>query len=601
MQQGIVMTVPPAAAPLTSAPQLGSPLRRALQIVRRSLLAVAFFSFFINLLVLTSSVFMLQVYDRVLPSRSEPTLLYLTLFAAACLATMALLDVVRSRLLVRMGVRFDAQLASPVFARTLRGGGSGQTLRDVAQLRTFFSGATTMSLLDAPWMPVYIGLVYLLHPWLGHVALTGGIVLLLLGLWNERATRATLGDASREGAAAQQFTELAARNAEVIRAMGMLPALAKLWQQRHRLSLGLQVVASDRAAEVSAIAKAWRQFLQVAILGVGAWLVIHQQATAGVMIAASIVMGRGLAPVESAISSWRVFLDARQAYRRLLHELANAHDDANPMPLPPPTGKLVFEAVSGGPPQSGRITLQNVQFSLTPGTCLGITGPSAAGKSTLARLAVGVWRPAAGTVRLDEVSIADWSRENVGPSIGYLPQDIELFPGTVAANIARLAEVEPEQVVAAAQLAGAHSMILALPQGYDTSIGPAGVNLSGGQRQRIGLARAFYRMPALIVLDEPTSNLDAEGEGAVRQALDTLKQAGRTVIVIAHRPALLGGTDQLMVLIEGRVASMGPTHETMPQITRRMVAHPGQPERTQDSTAAAIGQAASGFKGAQSA
>lgn len=546
-----------------------SPLARAIRIVRRTLAATAFFSFFINLLVLTSSVYMLQVYDRVLASRSGPTLLYLTLFAAACLLTMALLDMVRSRLLVRMGVRFDAQLASPVFARTLRQGRSGQALRDVTQLRHFFAGSTTVSLLDAPWMPVYIGLVYLLHPWLGHVALVGGLVLIGLGIWNERATRSTLAEASREGAAAQHFTELAARNAEVVRAMGMLPALSRLWQQRHRLALGLQVLASDRAGEVGAAAKAWRQFLQIAILGVGAWLVIQQQSTPGVMIAASIIMGRGLAPVESAIGSWRAFLEARQAYQRLQSELAGSADETPPMPLPAPKGHLVFDNVSAGPPEAGRLTVQQLAFALEPGTCLGITGPSAAGKSTLARLAVGVWRPAAGVVRLDEVNIADWDRDDVGPHIGYLPQDIELFPGTVAENIARHGEVDADAVVAAATLAGAHAMVLALPQGYDTQVGAAGVNLSGGQRQRIGLARAFYKVPALIVLDEPTSNLDAEGENAVRHAMDQLKRMGRTVVVIAHRPALLGGTDQLMVVMDGRIATLGPTQETMPQITRR--------------------------------
>lgn len=547
-------------------------MHRALAIVKRTLGTVAFFSFFINLLVLTSSIYMLQVYDRVLASRSTATLLYLTLIAALCLATLAVLELVRSRLLVRMGVRFDAQLSGLVFARTLQAGRTSQPLRDLDQLRNFFAGAPMLSLLDAPWMPVYIGLVYLLHPWLGHVALAGGLVLFALGLWNERATRAPLAEAGREASASHQFAELSGRNAEVVRAMGMLAPLTRLWRKRHDFGLGLQGLASDKAANVAAVAKAVRLFLQVAILGVGAWLVIRQESTAGVMIAASIIMGRGLAPLESAIGSWRQFLSSREAYRRLHKEVGTVADEPKSMPLPPPSGRLVFEDVAGGPPDARRLTIQGASFALEAGACLGITGPSGAGKSSLVRLALGVWRPARGGVRLDGVSIADWRRDDVGPWLGYLPQDIELFPGTVAENIARFGEADPQRVVEAAQLAGAHNMILALPQGYDSQIGPAGANLSGGQRQRIALARAFYGKPMLVVLDEPTSNLDAEGETAVRQAMEELKQAGRTMIVIAHRPAVLGGTDRLMVIVDGRIASQGPTAEVMPLITRRVVA-----------------------------
>jgi len=553
---------------------MGQALACALGVLKR----VAFFSFFINLLTLTSSIYMMQVYDRVLGSRSGPTLLYLTLFAGACLATLAALEVVRSRLLVRLGTRFDAQLSGLVFMRTLTAGRSGQGLRDLDQLRTFLTGPHILSLLDAPWMPIYIGLVYLLHPWLGHVALVGGVLLFLLALWNERDTREPIGEAGKQMAASTQFAEVSARNAEAIRAMGMLPGLTALWRKRHDLGIGLQGVASDRAGNVAAVAKALRFFLQIAILGVGAWLVIQQECTGGVMIASSIIMGRGLAPVEAAIGGWRGFLQARESYGRLLKGFGSDAADAPTMPLPKPEGKLVFEGVSGGPPDLRKITVQGLSFSLEPGVVLGITGPSAAGKSTLARLAVGVWRPGAGVVRLDGANIADWNREDVGPHIGYLPQDIELFPGTVAENIARFGSVDADRVVDAAQLAGAHQVILELPQGYDTPIGPAGVNLSGGQRQRIGLARAFYGRPPLIVLDEPTSNLDAEGEGAVRQAMEALRGQS-TMIVIAHRPAVLGGTDQLMVVFKGQIANFGPTSEVMPVITRRVIARPeGMPQ-----------------------
>ena len=553
---------------------MGQALACALGVLKR----VAFFSFFINLLTLTSSIYMMQVYDRVLGSRSGPTLLYLTLFAGACLATLAALEVVRSRLLVRLGTRFDAQLSGLVFMRTLTAGRSGQGLRDLDQLRTFLTGPHILSLLDAPWMPIYIGLVYLLHPWLGHVALVGGVLLFLLALWNERDTREPIGEAGKQMAASTQFAEVSARNAEAIRAMGMLPGLTALWRKRHDLGIGLQGVASDRAGNVAAVAKALRFFLQIAILGVGAWLVIQQECTGGVMIASSIIMGRGLVPVEAAIGGWRGFLQARESYGRLLKGFGSDAADAPTMPLPKPEGKLVFEGVSGGPPDLRKFTVQGLSFSLEPGVVLGITGPSAAGKSTLARLAVGVWRPGAGVVRLDGANIADWNREDVGPHIGYLPQDIELFPGTVAENIARFGAVDADRVVDAAQLAGAHQVILELPQGYDTPIGPAGVNLSGGQRQRIGLARAFYGRPPLIVLDEPTSNLDAEGEGAVRQAMEALRGQS-TMIVIAHRPAVLGGTDQLMVVFKGQIANFGPTSEVMPVITRRVIARPeGMPQ-----------------------
>ena len=559
-------------------PRIDTPMGQALTCALGVLKRVAFFSFFINLLTLTSSIYMMQVYDRVLGSRSGPTLLYLTLFAGACLATLAALEVVRSRLLVRLGTRFDAQLSGLVFMRTLTAGRSGQGLRDLDQLRTFLTGPHILSLLDAPWMPIYIGLVYLLHPWLGHVALVGGVLLFLLALWNERDTREPIGEAGKQMAASTQFAEVSARNAEAIRAMGMLPGLTALWRKRHDLGIGLQGVASDRAGNVAAVAKALRFFLQIAILGVGAWLVIQQECTGGVMIASSIIMGRGLAPVEAAIGGWRGFLQARESYGRLLKGFGSDAADAPTMPLPKPEGKLVFEGVSGGPPDLRKFTVQGLSFSLEPGVVLGITGPSAAGKSTLARLTVGVWRPGAGVVRLDGANIADWNREDVGPHIGYLPQDIELFPGTVAENIARFGAVDADRVVDAAQLAGAHQVILELPQGYDTPIGPAGVNLSGGQRQRIGLARAFYGRPPLIVLDEPTSNLDAEGEGAVRQAMEALRGQS-TMIVIAHRPAVLGGTDQLMVVFKGQIANFGPTSEVMPVITRRVIARPeGMPQ-----------------------
>jgi PrtD family type I secretion system ABC transporter len=553
-----------------------SPLTRATVEAKRILGRVAGFSFLINLLMLVSPLYMLQIYDRVLSSRSGPTLLYLTLFAAACLITMAALELVRSRILVRLGGKLDGLLSREVFNSVLNNGHTGQSFRDLDNVRAFLTGAGMLALLDAPWTPVYIVLVYALHPMLGHVALAGAVILFVLGLINERATRAPLMKAGMEMAASTQFAELSARNSDVVHAMGMLPGLQSVWRKRHDMGLRLQAEASDRAGEVAATAKFVRIFLQVAILGVGAYLVIKQEASAGAMIAASIIMGRGLAPVESAIGAWRGFLQAREGYSRIKEELEKDGRSADPMPLPAPSGALSLENVIALPPGGQKPVINNISVELKAGVCLGITGPSAAGKSSLARLMVGVWKPASGTIRLDGVNLATWQREEVGPHIGYLPQDIELFPGTVAENIARFGRVDSSLVIEAATLAGAHQMILDLPNGYDTLIGPAGNNLSGGQRQRIGLSRAFYGMPSLIVLDEPSSNLDAEGEAAVRQAIDALREMGKTVVVIAHRPSLLGGTNVMMVIQRGVVTSFGPTHQVMPLITRSVESVPDQ-------------------------
>jgi len=552
-------------------PPIESVLAQALRVAKRSLVDVGVFSFFINLLMLTGSIYMLQIYDRVLASRSEYTLLYLTLVAAALLATMAALELVRSRMLVRIGARFDHAVSPQVFGAVLGAGMNSQPLRDLASVRHFLTGPAMLSLLDAPWAPVFLALVYVLHPLLGHVSLAGALLLFAVGVYNEKTTRQPLAKAGAATAASEGFAETSARNAEVIRAMGMLPGLQKAWHKRHATGITLQGEASDWAGSAAAVAKFLRFFVQVAILGVGAYLVIRQEITAGVMIAASIIMGRALAPVETAIGSWRGFVVARSAFDRVEKLLDARRGEPERMPLPAPKGDLAVDKLYATPPKGTKPVLSNLSFRLEAGKSLGITGPSAAGKSSLARLVTGVWAPVSGSVRLDGVSLADWRREEVGPYIGYLPQDIELFEGTVADNIARFGEVDAKRVVEAATLAGAHQMILELPAGYDTVIGASGLGLSGGQRQKIGLARAFYGAPPLVVLDEPTSNLDAEGEAAVRQAMDELHRMGKTVIVIGHRPTLLGGVDLLMVIQKGLVTNFGPTSEVLPQITRRAV------------------------------
>ncbi|MBM3395631.1 MAG: type I secretion system permease/ATPase [Betaproteobacteria bacterium] len=547
-----------------------SPLTDVLRRIKPSFTDVGLFSLFINLLTLTGSLYMLQVYDRVLASRSHYTLLYLTLVCVAALGVMAALDVVRSRILVRLGACFDASLAPEVFTKVLNQGGSGQPLRDMQSLRGFLTGNTIISLLDAPWSPIFLLFVYLLHPYLGHVALCGVFLLFVIAYVNDLATREPLARAGEAMASTTQYAENSARNAEVVRAMGMLPGLLRIWRGRNELGLQLQAVASDRAAVTAALAKFLRFFVQMAILGVGAYLVIEQQCTPGAMIAASIMMGRALAPVESAIGSWRSFLQARVAYTRLQELFARHPAEKERMPLPAPKGALSVDNVVGVPPGGEKPVITGATFKLQAGQCLGITGPSAAGKSSLVRLLVGIWAPRSGTVRLDGVNLADWPREEVGPHIGYLPQDVELFQGTVAENIARFGQVDPDKVVAASQLANAHEMILSFPKGYDTLVGAGGMGLSGGQRQRLGLARAVYGLPALVVLDEPTSSMDADGENSVRGAIEQLKQQGKTVIVIGHRPALLSGVDVVLVVQRGTITAFGPASEVMPQITRKV-------------------------------
>ena len=547
-----------------------SPLKAALDRARPALLAVLFFSLCINLLMLVSPLYMLQIYDRVLISRSVDTLVLLTVVAGGALLVFGILEFLRTRVLIRIGGRFDCELSQAVFNTVMRGGTGAQPFRDLEAVRGFFfSGGSLLALFDAPWTPIFIAVIYFMHPLLGHVVLVGAIILFSMAVSNELVTRRPLLDSAGETARANHFVEVSSRNRDAVQAMGMLSGLSEVWRRWHDAGISLQSLASDRASVIAGSVKFIRFFIQVAMLGVGAYLAINEVITPGVMIAASIIGGRALAPVESAIGGWRNFLLARDARTRLYKHLEMHIEDAEPMPLPVPKGALEFDNVYTAPPGSDKPVVSGASFQLLPGTTLGLTGPSAAGKSSIARLMVGVWRPNSGEVRLDKAELDQWDAVQLGPHIGYLPQDVELFAGTVADNIARFGEVDPEAVVAAAQLAGAHDTILALPEGYDTYIGPDGQNLSGGQRQRVGIARAFYNRPPLVVLDEPTSNLDAIGESSVRSAIAELKQHGSTVVIIAHRPSLIGEVDNLMVVQGGVVTHFGPASEVMPQITRR--------------------------------
>ncbi|MBE0530526.1 MAG: type I secretion system permease/ATPase, partial [Rhodospirillales bacterium] len=529
----------------------------------RSGLAAAFgFSMIANLLILAVPLYMLQVFDRVLMSQSTRTLAYLTILAAGALVLLGVFTFLRSRVLVRLGTWVDRVLAPSVFLRGIENALRGapyrtEALRDLATLRSFLGGSGIMALFDSPWVPVYVFVIYLLHPTLGHIALGGAAVLFVAGLAMHRATRGRLKTAGSLAARNLRAAESAYRNAEAIDGMGMGAALARRWDRGNAEVLALQAAASDRAGTITAFTKFFRLVLQTGILGAGAWLVLRHELTPGGMIAASIVLSRALAPVEQAIGTWKQTTGASEAWRRLADLFAQPPLHPAVMPIPPSRGHLRVEGVTYTPPGAKAPVLRGISLEVKPGEVLAIIGPSAAGKSTLARLMVGIGRPQAGAVRLDGAEVFAHGREEIGRHVGYLPQDVELFPGTVRENIARMAEGEPEKVVAAAEMAGVHEMILRLPEGYETEIGEQGGLLSGGQRQRIALARALYGNPPLLVLDEPNASLDAAGEEALHGAIAAAKEAGAAVVLIAHRPSMLTHVDRLAVLKEGRLQDIG--------------------------------------------
>ncbi|WP_185961560.1 type I secretion system permease/ATPase [Telmatospirillum sp. J64-1] len=552
-------------------------LRRAVYACRGGLYATAIFSLFVNLLLFVSPLYMLQVYDRVLASRSEGTLVALTLIALVMLGVMAALDGVRSRVMIRVGVMFENALRNRVFGAVFRrtldqpGGAHHQSLRDLETLRAFGAGPAFLVFCDAPWVPLFLGVCFMLHPMLGTVSLIGALVIFGLAAVNEFATRRQHEDASRESMAAGHYAETSLRNAEVISAMGLLPGLLRRWQRRHERGLHAQSLAADRSGALLATSKAVRQFLQIAILGTGAWLAINGDITPGAIIAASIIMGRALAPVEMAVGQWKGFVSARMAWKRLEDLLSSTEDMREPMKLPVPEGHLSVERALAVPPGAKSPVVRDISFELEPGDVLGVVGPSAAGKSTLARLLVGVWPNLAGSIRLDGNEIGNWNRDQLGQYIGYLPQDVELFDGSVADNIARFNEIEADKVVQAAMQAGVHEMILRLPEGYDTPIGAFGQALSGGQRQRIGLARALYGDPALVVLDEPNSNLDTAGEQALIGAVNSLRKRKATAVVVTHRLSILGAVNKILVMRDGQVEMFGDRDEVLQRLSRPQV------------------------------
>ncbi|EWY37052.1 hypothetical protein N825_21645 [Skermanella stibiiresistens SB22] len=543
-------------------------LDRGLRACRPAILCAAGFSLVVNLLYLTGSLYMMQVYDRVLGSQSIETLALLTLMALAALGVMAMIDYARARLATGVGLWLEQHLGRPVLERVIGDTIAGREYRseamgDLASLRGFISGPALIMLFDAPWVPIYLALVYLLHPVLGHVALGGSLLLLALAVANDRLTQALFGRAATAALAARRVVEQGIRNAEVIDALGMTGALGQRWLSAARTAAENQDSAAIRGSLLVGLSKFIRQGLQIAILGAGAWLVIRHEVTSGAMIAASITMGRALAPVEQAMSMWKSVAQALQARRRLEASFARPEVRPGTMPLPAPRGSLSVENVCYALPGSSRPLLKGVTFRVEPGEAVAVIGPSAAGKSVLARLLVGVKAPSSGVVRLDGADVSTWGREDLARGIGYLPQDVELLAGTVRDNIARWGDASPAEIVEAARMAGVHEMILGLGKGYETQIGEGGTHLSGGQRQRLALARALLRRPRFVVMDEPNANLDAEGEESLNAAIAGLKESGASVVVIAHRPAVLARVDKVLVLRAGVMEAFGPRGEVL--------------------------------------
>ena len=535
-------------------------------------LTAIFFSLFINILAFVSPLYMLQIYDRVITSRNTMTLIALSVIAVFLISVYAALEKIRSAILVRLGILFSNLSRSRLFDAVLQGNlleprrGHTQALRDLDTIREFLTGTGLISFCDAPWVPIFVVGCFILHPWYGYIATAGATLIFGFAIANELLTRKQLKAASSNAIVAGSYASATFRNAEVLHAMGMLPGLRERWLRRHDDGLKMQASASDRAGHLVAASKFLRVLLQIAILGTGAYLSIEQESTPGAMIAASIIMGRALAPVELAVGNWKGFIAARSAYDRIMSLFGILRGEPEKLPLPAPEGHLSVENVISVPPGAKEPVLRGISFALRPGEALGVLGPSAAGKSSLARVLVGVWPTAHGKVRIDGAEISHWDPQRLGRHIGYLPQDVELFSGSIAENIARFNELNEVEIIAAARMAGVHDMVQALSAGYNTQIGEGGVALSGGQRQRIGLARALYGKPAYIILDEPNASLDADGEAALLSAIQQLRQNGSTVVLITHKTNILATVDKLLVLSHGQLAGFGSRDEILSKL-----------------------------------
>ncbi|KAF0279177.1 type I secretion system permease/ATPase [Spiribacter aquaticus] len=547
-------------------------IKRILQGAKSGFVAVGVFSMFINLLMLVQPFYMLQVFDRVLRSRSTETLLFLSLVVLGLFILMGILQFIRSRILVRVGVSLDERLGERLFDAMFRnslrqrGGGSPQAIDDLSNVRQFLTGPGILALFDAPWMPVYLGVMFLFNTWLGLYGVACTLIIGGLTWANEVFTRAPLAKANEANRNSRRFAGDNLRNAEVIHAMGMEPAVRERWLSRQARTINGQAFASDRAGVFSNASRVFRFMAQAFAYGIGALLVLQGQMSGGMIIACAILIGRALAPLDQITGAWRQIQQARESYGRLSQLFDGFPEQPRHTSLPAPQGSLRLANVLAAPPGTRTPVLRGVGLNVEPGEGLGVIGPSAAGKSSLVRVILGVWPLLNGSVRLDGADIDQYNRDEIGPYIGYLPQDIELFEGTVSQNIARFGEATDEAVVAAAKLAGAHEMILQLPDGYDTAVGVGGNTLSAGQRQRIGLARALFGTPRLVILDEPNSNLDDAGEQALTGAVERLKAQGVTVLVVTHRRSILAQMDKLLVLQQGQVAAFGAREEVLSRL-----------------------------------
>ena len=559
-----------------------SELAEALAACRGAFYGTALISGMSNILMLTGAMFMLEIYDRVLPSRSMPTLVGLLVLAGALFTALGILDAIRGRILVRIGGALDETLSGRVYDTLMRlplriGARSDATqpLRDLDAVRSYLSGLGPVALFDLPWIPLYLAICFAFHPLIGFAALAGAIILIVLTLLTEILMRAPARAATEAAVARNGLAEASRRNAEALVAMGMAGHIAARWSEANRQYMRSQQEASDLGGGLAAISKVLRMMLQSGVLAVGAYLVIHQEASAGIIIAGSILSARALAPVDLAIANWKGFVAARQSWQRLNRLLTMSPARLAPMQLQTPVQRLTVEAVSASPPGVPKVVVQDITFELEAGQGLGIIGPSGSGKSSLVRVLVGVWQPVRGNVRLDGAALDQWASDALGRHIGYLPQDVELLAGTVAENIARF-EPNPdnEAVIAAAKAVGVHDLIVRLPGGYDTPIGEQGSALSAGQAQRVALARAVYRDPFLVVLDEPNSNLDSEGEEALTRAILGVRERMGIVIVVAHRPSAIAGVDRLLMMNQGKAQAIGPKDEILSKVLQRPLAIP---------------------------
>ena len=573
-------TLPRVHTPLISTDSMSrsheNNLQAALKACKGSFLSVGFFSLFVNALMLAPTFYMIQVSGRVVPSSSTSTLIMLTLIMTILMLTLGSLEWVRSRIMVRISNQLDVSLSRDVyrasFKKALSSGGmdaSAQSLNDLTSLRQFLTGTGLFAFFDAPWLPIYTAVMFLFHPWFGWMTVGCALVLVVLAFLNQRYTGKAISEANQQSVIANLQTTKNLRNAEVIESMGMLDTLMARWNVRQRRVLALQSDASDKGGIITSISKTFRTWAQSIMLALGAYLVITHEVNPGLMMAGSLLLGRALAPIDQMIGSWKGFVAARVQYGRLNDTLEKLNAEPKRMALPDPEGHIQVENLVVAPPGAKAAVIRNISFVTPVGSIVGIVGPSAAGKSTLARALLGIWPPQHGTVRLDGADIAAWDKQKLGPHLGYLPQDIELFEGTISDNVARFGKVDPEKVVLAARIAGVHEMILQLPDGYDTVIGSEGINLSGGQRQRIGLARAIYGSPRLIVLDEPNSNLDDVGEKALAVALQKIKETGATVFIISHRPSILSRLDRVMVMAGGTITMYGARDQVIAELAQQ--------------------------------